>query len=136
MLKAMKSAWRDLSPIQYSCNCNYSLLMHNKTPVHSTWGLVTVCAACSTPCLNLISVPRPSWVQHPRYVPQRVRNGYNWTRSEQSTQEQDSDLDITVTETEHQTRKTGNRCKRFSCALCVQFNTVIVCCVLSGYSRA
>ena len=30
--------WRDLSPIQFSLNCNYSLLTHNKTLVHSTWG--------------------------------------------------------------------------------------------------
>jgi hypothetical protein len=43
------------SPLQFSCNCNYSLIMHIKTPVHSTWGLLTVCAACRSPCLNLSS---------------------------------------------------------------------------------
>jgi len=53
--------WRDLSPIQFSCNCNYSLITDNKTPVHSTWGLLRVCAACPTPSLNLSSVLRPSW---------------------------------------------------------------------------
>jgi len=53
--------WRDLSPIQFSCDCNYSLITHNKTPVHSAWGLLRVCAACSTPRLNLSSELRPSW---------------------------------------------------------------------------
>ena len=52
--------WRDLSPIQFSCNCNYSLITHNKTPVHSTWGLLRVCAACPTPRPNLSSELRPS----------------------------------------------------------------------------
>ena len=37
-----ESRWRDLSPIQFSCNCNYSLITHNKTPVHSTWRLLRV----------------------------------------------------------------------------------------------
>jgi hypothetical protein len=35
--------WRDLSTIQFSCNCSYYLITHNKTPVHSTWGLLRVC---------------------------------------------------------------------------------------------
>jgi len=52
--------WRDLSPIQFSCNYNYSLITHNKTPVHSTWGLLRVCGACPTPRLNLSSELRPS----------------------------------------------------------------------------
>jgi len=34
--------WWELSPVQFSCNCNYSLITHNKTPVHSTWGLLRV----------------------------------------------------------------------------------------------
>ena len=51
--------WRDLSPIQFSCNCNYSLLTHNKTPVHSTRGLLRVCAACPTPRLNRVPSPVP-----------------------------------------------------------------------------
>ena len=53
--------WRELSPIQFSCDCNYSLITNNKTPVHSTWGLLSVCAACSTPRLNLSSELSPSW---------------------------------------------------------------------------
>ena len=36
-----------------------------------------MCAACPTPRLNLSSELRPSWEQHPRYLPHRVRNGYN-----------------------------------------------------------
>jgi len=56
-----ETRWWDLSPIQFSCNCNYSLIMHNKTPVHWTWGLLRVCAACSTPHLNLSSELCPSW---------------------------------------------------------------------------
>jgi hypothetical protein len=52
--------WRDLSPIQFSSNCNYSLITHNKTPVHTTWGLLRVCAACPTVRLNLSSELRPS----------------------------------------------------------------------------
>ena len=52
--------WRDLSPTQFSCNRKYSLITHNKTPVHSTWGLLRVCAACRTPSLNLSSELRPS----------------------------------------------------------------------------
>ena len=67
----------EISPIQFSCNCNYSLITHNKTPVHSTWGLLRVCAACPTPRLNLSSELHPSWEQHPRYVPHRFRNVYN-----------------------------------------------------------
>jgi len=43
----------EMSPIQFSCNCNDSLITHNTTPVHSTWGLLRVCAACPTPRLNL-----------------------------------------------------------------------------------
>ena len=53
--------WRDLSPIQFSSNSSYSLITHNKAPVHSTWGLLRVCAACPTPSLNLSCVLRPSW---------------------------------------------------------------------------
>jgi len=35
--------WRELSPIQFRCNCNYSLITH-KTPVHSTLGIIeSVC---------------------------------------------------------------------------------------------
>jgi len=56
-----ETRWRDLSPTQFSCDCNYSLITHNKTPVHSTWGLLSVCAACSTPRLDLSSELRPSW---------------------------------------------------------------------------
>ena len=56
-----ETRWWDLSQIRFSCNCNYSLIMHNKTPVHSTWGLLRVCAACLTPRLNLSSEPYPSW---------------------------------------------------------------------------
>ena len=66
--------WRDLSPTQFSCNCNYSLIMHNKTPVHSTWGLLSVCAVCRAPLLNLSYELRPSWEQYSRYVPHRVSN--------------------------------------------------------------
>ena len=69
--------WWDFSPIQFSCNCNYSLITHNKTPVHSTRGLMRVRAAWPTPRLNPSTELRPSWERHPRYVPRRVRNGYN-----------------------------------------------------------
>jgi len=43
----------------------------------STWGLLTVCAACLTPRLNLSSELRPSWEQHRRNLPLRVQAGYN-----------------------------------------------------------
>jgi len=36
-----------------------------------------VCAACPTPRLNQSYELRPPWEQHLRYVPHRVRNGYN-----------------------------------------------------------
>ena len=36
-----------------------------------------MCAACPTPRLNQSYVLRPPWEQHLRYVPHRVRNGYN-----------------------------------------------------------
>jgi len=52
--------WRELSPIQFSCNCKYFLITHNKTPVPSTCGLLRVCAACQPPRLNLSSEFRPS----------------------------------------------------------------------------
>jgi len=51
--------WRDLSPIQFKCNWNYSLITHNKTPVHCTWGLLRVCAVCQTTRLNLSFELRP-----------------------------------------------------------------------------
>ena len=51
--------------------------LHNKTPVHSTWRLLRVRAACPTPRLNQSYELRPSWEHHLRYVPHRVRNGYN-----------------------------------------------------------
>jgi len=51
--------------------------LHNKTPIYSTWGLLRVCAACPTPRLNQSYELRPLWEQHLRYVPHRVRNGYN-----------------------------------------------------------
>jgi len=65
------------------------LLLHtltNKTPIYSTWGLLRVCAACSTPRLNQSYELRPPWEQHLRYVPHRVRNGYNKMRSQYSQQ--------------------------------------------------
>jgi len=51
--------------------------LHNKTPIYSAWGLLRVCAACPTPRLNESYELRPPWEQHLRYVPHRVRNGYN-----------------------------------------------------------
>ena len=69
--------WRELSLIHFTCKCYYSILLHNKTPRYSTWGLLTVCAACPTPRLNQSYELRPPWEQHLRYVPHRVRNGYN-----------------------------------------------------------
>jgi len=56
------------------------LLLHtltNKTPIYSTWGLLSVCATCPTPRLNQSYELRPPWERHLRYVPHRVRNGYN-----------------------------------------------------------
>jgi len=32
--------WQVLPPIQFSRNCNYSLITHIKTPVHWTWGII------------------------------------------------------------------------------------------------
>ena len=52
-------------------------ITHNKTPVHFTWELLRVCAACPNSRLNLSSELRPSWEQHPRNVPHLLRNGYN-----------------------------------------------------------
>jgi hypothetical protein len=66
-----------LSLIHFSLKCNYSILLHNKTPIYSAWGLLRVCAACPTPRLNQSYELRPPWEQHLRYVPHRVRNGYN-----------------------------------------------------------
>ena len=45
--------------------------------MYSAWGLLRVCAACHTPRLNQSYELRPPWEQHLRYVPHRVRNGYN-----------------------------------------------------------
>ena len=59
-----KPRWRHLSAIQFSCNCNYFLITHNKNPVQSTWGLLS-------------SELHPSWEQHPRYVPHRVHARYD-----------------------------------------------------------
>ena len=61
----------------FSCKRNYSILLHNKTPIYSAWGLLRACAACPTPRLNQSYELRPPWEQHLRYVPLRVRNGYD-----------------------------------------------------------
>ena len=62
--------WRELSLIQFSCDCNYSLVKHNKTPVYSMWGLLRVCVRpARLPVLTWVpsSVPPgtiskiPSW---------------------------------------------------------------------------
>ena len=47
--------------------------------MYSAWGLLRVCAVCNTPRLNQSYEMRPTWEQHLRYVPLRVRNGYNTT---------------------------------------------------------
>ena len=51
--------WRDLLPIQFSCNCNYSLITYNKTPVHSAWGLLSVCVCV---CVRPARLPVLTWV--------------------------------------------------------------------------
>jgi len=69
--------WRDLSPIEFSFNWNYSLITHNKTPVHSNCWLLRVCAACPISRLNRVpssvalgktskirSPPGPRRIQH------------------------------------------------------------------------
>ena len=66
-----------MSLIHFSCKCNYSILLHNKTPFGSALGLLRVCATCPTPRLNQSYELRPPWEQHLRSVPHRVRNGYN-----------------------------------------------------------
>jgi len=66
-----------MSLIHFSCKCNYSILLRNKTPIYSAWVLLRVCAACPTPRLNQSYELRPPWEQHLRYVPHRVRNGLN-----------------------------------------------------------
>ena len=68
---------RELSLIHFSCKCSYSILLHNKTTIYSTCGLLRVCAACPTPSLNQSYKLRLPWEQYLRYVPHRVRNGYN-----------------------------------------------------------
>jgi len=47
--------------MQFRFNRNYSLITHNKTPVHATWGLLRVCAACPSPRLSLSSELHSSW---------------------------------------------------------------------------
>ena len=66
-----------MSLIHFSCKFYYSIILHNKTPIYSAWGLFRVCVACPTPRLNQSYELRPPWEQHLRYVPHRVRNGYN-----------------------------------------------------------
>ena len=63
--------------IHFSCKCNYSILLHNKTPIYSAWGLLRVCVACPPPHLKQSYKLRPPWEQHLRYVPHWARNGYN-----------------------------------------------------------
>ena len=63
--------------MHFSCKCNYSIFLHNKTPIYSAWGLLRVCAARPTPRLNQSYELRPPWEQHLRYVLHLVRNGYN-----------------------------------------------------------
>ena len=48
-----------------------------KLPIYSAWGLSRVRAACPTPRLDRSYELRPPWERHLRYVPHRVRNGYN-----------------------------------------------------------
>ena len=69
--------WRELSLIHFSCKCNYSTLLYNKTPTYSAWGLLSVCAAWPSLHLNQSYKLRPPREQHLRYVRHRVHNGYN-----------------------------------------------------------
>ena len=69
--------WRELSIIHFSCKCNYSILLNNKTPIYSAWGILSVCAAYPTPCLKHSYKFRPPWEQHLICVPHRDHNGYN-----------------------------------------------------------
>jgi len=59
--------WRDLSPTQFSCNCNYSLITHNKTPSSTLYlGGYWVCVLpARLPILTwvLSSVPSGSNIQ-------------------------------------------------------------------------
>jgi len=66
-----------LSLIHFSCKCNYSILLHNKTPIYSAWGLLSVCADCLISRFNQSYELCSPWEQHLRYVPHWVRNGYN-----------------------------------------------------------
>ena len=52
--------WRDLSLIQFSCNCSYSPITHNKTPVHWIWGLLSVRPA-RLPVLTWVPSSVDSW---------------------------------------------------------------------------
>jgi len=66
-------------------NCHSFILVVNAITLYSrtiklkysAWGLLSVCAACTTPRLNQSYELRPPWEQHLRYVPHRFRNGYN-----------------------------------------------------------
>ena len=76
--------WRELSLIEFSCDCHYSLVKHNKTPVYSTWGLLRVCA-CVRPARLLVltwvssSFP-PGTISKIRFWlgPQRIQQGHFW----------------------------------------------------------
>jgi len=70
-----------------NCHC-YISVVNTITPYSCTIKLqyillrdycvcVCVCAACPTHRLNQSYELRPPWVQHLRYVPHRVRDGYN-----------------------------------------------------------
>ena len=66
-------------------NCHLYISVVNAITLHSctiklqysAWGLLKAYAACPTPRLNQSYELRPPWEQHLRYVPHRVRNGYN-----------------------------------------------------------
>jgi len=94
-----ETRWWDLSQIGFSCNCNYSLITHNKTPIHSTWGLLRLCAACWLPVLSWVpssippgtipkicSPPGPHQIQHIcRNLRKGGHNGSNIIKTEKIT---------------------------------------------------
>ena len=81
--------WRELSLIKFSCDCNYSLVKHNKTPVYPTWGLLRVCV-----CVRPARLPVSTWV--PSSVPPgTISKTHSWP-GPQRIQQQNSNISLLV----------------------------------------
>ena len=125
--------WRDLSPIQCSCNCNYSLITHNKTPVHLTCGYWEWVRPVRLPVLTWVpsSIPLGTIfkIRSPP-GPRRIQQRYNWHRMSSTLVSVRQYFRLSVLRISHYCRTLTDvwRIKFLYCGLMRSVITKINCC--------